>query len=197
MKAGPNKGLQDKANSSRLLCRRRRRHLFDLCPQGRHCQCHRHPAGPGKFSKDFFVRKAPILASQDWFLQWDNVTVHNTPIFQNFLREKDVRAITQPPYSANLILANVFLSEVDPGWTFLVPGQLQEELGWGGPHCQQRWLRRRRPAVGRAILKVYSHQRWIGLKKVLNKFFPIINRFVVIPPCAFVSKHTTYLSDLL
>jgi len=61
-----------------------------------------------KFLK-VFRKKRPILASQDWFLHWDNSPVHTAAAVQAYLAAKSIQLIAHPPYSPDLAPADFFL----------------------------------------------------------------------------------------
>ncbi len=50
-----------------------------------------------------FKSKRPIMASQDWFLHWDNAPV------QEYLAAKGVKTLRHPPYLPDLAPADFFL----------------------------------------------------------------------------------------
>jgi histone-lysine N-methyltransferase SETMAR len=56
-----------------------------------------------------FKEKRPIMSSQDWWLHWDNATVHTPTSVMDFLAAKGVKTIPHPPYSPDLAPADFFL----------------------------------------------------------------------------------------
>jgi histone-lysine N-methyltransferase SETMAR len=56
-----------------------------------------------------FKSKRPIMASQDWFLHWDNAPVHTAATVQEYLAAKGVKTLRHPPYSPDLAPADFFL----------------------------------------------------------------------------------------
>ncbi len=56
-----------------------------------------------------FKSKRPIMASQEWFLHWDNVPVHTAAMVQEYLAAKGVKTLRHPPYSPDLAPADFFL----------------------------------------------------------------------------------------
>jgi histone-lysine N-methyltransferase SETMAR len=56
-----------------------------------------------------FKSKRPIMASQEWFLHWDNAPVHTAATVQEYLAAKGVQMLRHPPYSPDLAPADFFL----------------------------------------------------------------------------------------
>lgn len=56
-----------------------------------------------------FRRKRPEMASNQWFLHWDNAPVHTARNVQAFLEEKHINVLEHPPYSPDLAPADYFL----------------------------------------------------------------------------------------
>jgi hypothetical protein len=76
----------------------------------------------------------------EWFLHRDNAPSHTSLVVQQFLTEKNIPVITQPPYSSDRALSDI--------WLFL----LQECASRG--HASQplrNWMRR--PNFGRVQMK--------------------------------------------
>jgi hypothetical protein len=78
-----------------------------------------------------FKAKRPIMASQDWFLHWDNAPVHTAATAQEYLAGKGAKTLRHPPYSPDLHpggLLPLHKDEDRAGWPLNEPGDLPEEL---------------------------------------------------------------------
>ncbi len=56
-----------------------------------------------------FKSKRPIMASQKWFLHWDNAPVHTAATVQEYLAAKGIKTLRHPPYLSDLAPADFFL----------------------------------------------------------------------------------------
>ncbi len=56
-----------------------------------------------------FKAKWLIMASQDWFLHWDNAPVYTAATVQEYLAAKGIKMLRHPPYSPDLAPADFFL----------------------------------------------------------------------------------------
>ena len=56
-----------------------------------------------------FRKKRPEMASNKWFLHWDNAPVHTARNFKAFLEDRDINLLEHPPYSPDLAPADYFL----------------------------------------------------------------------------------------
>ena len=56
-----------------------------------------------------FRRKRPEMASNKWFLHWDNAPVHTARNVKAFLEDRDINLLEHPPYSPDLAPADYFL----------------------------------------------------------------------------------------
>ena len=56
-------------------------------------------------------KKRPVLAAiEDWLFHWDNCPVHKSHKAKEYMDQKGFKMTEHPPYSANLALADFFLS---------------------------------------------------------------------------------------
>ncbi len=53
--------------------------------------------------------KRPDLVPGEWFLHWDNASVHSAQKVQAFLAKKSIQLLPHPPYSPDLAPADFFL----------------------------------------------------------------------------------------
>jgi hypothetical protein len=54
----------------------------------------------GNFMK--ILKKRPITAAVDWFLHWDNATVHTTAVVTDWLAVSSIQLHKHPSYSLDL-----------------------------------------------------------------------------------------------
>ena len=77
-------------------------------------------ARPGEYGDHFYVqvlqrlheavrRKRRGRWQEEWFLYHDNAPSHTSPVVQQFLAEKSISVITQPPYSPDLAPSDFWL----------------------------------------------------------------------------------------
>ncbi len=97
-----------------------------------------------------FMAKRPIMASQEWFLHWDNAPVHTAATVQ-YLEAKGVKMLHHPPYSPDLAPVNFFLFP-----------RVKTELA--GLSMNQETFQKSWEGVVRTILKEYfaaAFRRWM------------------------------------
>jgi transposase len=57
----------------------------------------------------FRANGATSVRQGQWFLHHDNAPSHTSPVLQQFLAEKNIHVITQPPYSSDLAPCDLWL----------------------------------------------------------------------------------------
>jgi histone-lysine N-methyltransferase SETMAR len=80
----------------------------DYVPKGKTVNSEYIITALGRFLKTF-KQKRQVMASQDWFLHWDNALAHTATVGQEFLAAKSIKTIAHPPYSPDLAPADYFL----------------------------------------------------------------------------------------
>jgi histone-lysine N-methyltransferase SETMAR len=80
----------------------------DYVPKGKTVNSEYIITALGRFLKTF-KQKRQVMASQDWFLHWDNAPAHTATVVQEFLAAKSIKTIAHPPYSPDLAPADYFL----------------------------------------------------------------------------------------
>jgi hypothetical protein len=145
-----------------------------------------------------FMPKRSGLLSQGWFLKRDDSRVYAADSVQDFKRRQRFKDDPLTALFARNCPSGLGLEserDVGAGGHVVVPGEHQDKLGWGSWNCRQKWVHDHYSEVDGLLRKVHLNQQGLGLKKFWYiGVFKMISKKDILP-WAFVSDHTSYITN--